>query len=162
MNEDIRRFEQACREKIKKYPSFKAGDTVEITCEYDEGAKKTTQVFKGLVIQRRHPNTNGETFTVRKISDGIAVEKIFSILSPTIKDIKLVSRGKVRRARIFYIRNKKGKDSKVKTLFTNKNSNNLNAAPEVNVSRGDDAATPEVNVSRGDDAAAPVAGQQDK
>ena len=142
MNEDIRLFEQECRESIKKYPSFKAGDTIEVTCEYNEGAKKTTQVFKGIVIQRRHPNTNGETFTVRKISDGIAVEKIFSILSPTIKDIKLVSLGKVRRARIFYVREKQGKDSKIKTLFKN--------------------ATPIADINPAENNAAAPAGQQDK
>jgi large subunit ribosomal protein L19 len=140
MNEDIRLFEQECRESIKKYPSFKAGDTIEVICEYNEGAKKTTQVFKGIVIQRRHPRTNGETFTVRKISDGIAVEKIFSILSPMIKDIKLINHGKVRRARIFYVREKQGKDSKIQTLFKN--------------------ATPIANITPAENNA--VAGQQDK
>ncbi|MBQ2350360.1 MAG: 50S ribosomal protein L19 [Cytophagales bacterium] len=157
MNEAIRRFEQECRTKARKYPFFKGGDTIEVTCEYEESTKKTTQVFKGVVIQRRHPNTNGETFTVRKISDGVAIEKTFPILSQIITDIKIISLGKVRRARIFYIRHKKGKDSKIKTRFINKKNSNANATQGAN----DYAAAPVVKAAGGD-GAAPAAGRNDK
>ena len=121
MNEGIRIFE---KERENKYPAFKAGDTISVLCEYEDGSKKQQQIFEGIVIQRRHPNTNGETFTIRKISDGVAVEKIFPLLSPSIKDIKIIKNSIVRRARIFYMRDKKGKDVKIKTKFVKKNTKN--------------------------------------
>lgn len=158
MNEAIRRFEQECRTKARKYPFFKGGDTIEVTCEYDESTKKTTQVFKGVVIQRRHPNTNGETFTVRKISDGVAIEKTFPILSQIITDIKIISLGKVRRARIFYIRHKKGKDSKIKTRFINKR----NATLGINDYSAQGYAAAPVVKAAGGDGDAPAAGRNDK
>ena len=117
MNEGIRIFEKEITTRENKYPAFKAGDTISVLCEYEDGSKKQQQIFEGIVIQRRHPNTNGETFTIRKISDGVAVEKIFPLLSPSIKDIKIIKNGIVRRARIFYMRDKKGKDVKIKTKF---------------------------------------------
>lgn len=121
MNEEIRIFEKEIATRENKYPVFRAGDTISVLCEYEDGSKKQQQFFEGIVIQRRHPNTNGETFTIRKISDGVTVEKIFSLLSPSIKDIKIIKKGIVRRARIFYMRDKKGKDVKIKTKFIKKN-----------------------------------------
>lgn len=122
MNEGIRIFEKEITTRENKYPAFKAGDTISVLCEYEDGSKKQQQIFEGIVIQRRHPNTNGETFTIRKISDGVAVEKIFPLLSPSIKDIKIIKNGIVSRARIFYMRDKKGKDVKIKTKFVKKNT----------------------------------------
>ena len=79
-----------------------------------KGNKERIQQFQGTVLQRKNPGTNGETFTLRKISDSIAVEKIMPIFSPSIDKIELVRKGKVRRARIFYLRDRKGKSAKIK------------------------------------------------
>jgi large subunit ribosomal protein L19 len=79
-----------------------------------EGNKERIQQFQGTVIQRKNPNTNGETFTVRKISNSVGVERIFPLLSPNIDKIELVRRGVVRRARLFYLRGKSGKAARIK------------------------------------------------
>ena len=103
-----------------RFPKFKAGDTVDVSLKISKGGKERIQHFKGIVIQRRHPNTNGETFTVRKIVDGVAVERILPILSPIIDKIEVVQFGVVRRARLFYLRNLKGKNARVKQKFIKK------------------------------------------
>lgn len=95
-------------------PTFKAGDTLAVHYKIKEGNKERTQVFQGIVLQRRGAGAT-ETFTVRKISNGIGVERIFPISSPFIEKIDVVSRGVVRRARLFYLRDAKGKAAKVKT-----------------------------------------------
>ena len=95
-------------------PVFSAGDTVNVFVKIREGNKERVQVFQGTVIQRRNPNTNGETFTVRKISNGVGVERIFPILSPNIEKIEVTRFGKVRRARLFYLRGRQGKAARVK------------------------------------------------
>jgi len=95
-------------------PTFKAGDTLAVHYKIKEGNKERTQVFQGIVLQRRGSGAT-ETFTVRKISNGIGVERIFPISSPFIEKIDVVSRGVVRRARLFYLRDAKGKAAKVKT-----------------------------------------------
>ena len=89
-------------EILKSFPDFGAGDTVNVHIKIKEGNKERIQQFQGTVLQRKNPGTNGETFTLRKISDSIAVEKIMPIFSPSIDKIELVRKGKVRRARIFY------------------------------------------------------------
>ena len=114
MSDPIKEIEKEFLEKKSKYPDFKAGDTVNIHVKIKEGNKERIQQFQGTVIQRRHVNSNGETFTIRKISNGIGVERIFPILSPIIDKIELVRRGHVRRARLFYLRGKQGKAAKVK------------------------------------------------
>lgn len=101
-------------DKRKDVPAFKAGDTINVHVKITEGNKERIQQYQGVVIQRRNVNSNGETFTVRKISSGVAVERIFPILSPSIEKIELVRKGVVRRARIFYIRDKKGKAARIK------------------------------------------------
>lgn len=93
---------------------FKAGDTVAVHYKIKEGNKERIQVFQGVVIQRRGSSTT-ETFTVRKISNGIAVERIFPVMSPFIDKVDVVNRGVVRRARLFYLREAKGKAAKIKT-----------------------------------------------
>ncbi|MFT6205649.1 MAG: large subunit ribosomal protein L19 [Spirosomataceae bacterium] len=98
------------------FPEFKAGDTVNIHVRIVEGAKERVQVFQGAVIQRRNVGNNGETFTVRKVSNGIGVERIFPILSPSVEKIEVLRRGKVRRARLFYLRGRQGKAAKIKEL----------------------------------------------
>lgn len=97
----------------KSIPDFKPGDTVNVHYKIKEGNKERIQQYQGYVIQRRNSGIN-ETITVRKISNGIGVERIFPIYSPNVDKIELVSRGKVRRARLFYLRDAKGKSAKIK------------------------------------------------
>ncbi|MAQ00498.1 MAG: 50S ribosomal protein L19 [Flavobacteriaceae bacterium] len=94
-------------------PSFRAGDTITVYYEIKEGDKKRTQFFKGVVLQRRGSGST-ETFTIRKMSGSIGVERIFPINSPLLQKIEINKRGKVRRARIFYFRNLTGKKAKIK------------------------------------------------
>lgn len=95
-------------------PNFQAGDTIIVHVKIKEGNKERIQLFQGTVIQRRNSGRNGETFTVRKVSNGIGVERIFPLLAPSIEKIELVRKGKVRRARLFYLRGRKGKAAKIK------------------------------------------------
>ena len=102
------------KELSKSLPDFSAGDTINVHVKIREGNKERIQQFQGTVLQRKNVGSNGETFTVRKISDSIAVEKIMPIFSPSIDKIEVLRRGKVRRARIFYLRKRKGKNAKIK------------------------------------------------
>ena len=99
--------------ETKDLPSFSSGDTITIYYEIREGDKTRTQFFKGVVLQRRGSGST-ETFTIRKMSGSIGVERIFPINSPSIQKIEINKRGKVRRARIFYFRNLTGKKAKIK------------------------------------------------
>ena len=99
--------------ETKDLPSFSSGDTITVYYEIREGDKKRTQFFKGVVLQRRGSGST-ETFTIRKMSGSIGVERIFPINSPAIQKIEVNKRGKVRRARIFYFRNLTGKKAKIK------------------------------------------------
>jgi len=94
-------------------PDFKAGDTVRVHARIREGEKERIQVFQGLVIRKRKGKT-GATFTVRKISYGIGVERIFPLHSPLIDKVEVVSKGKVRRGRLYYMRQRKGKAARIK------------------------------------------------
>ncbi len=96
------------------YPDFNSGDTVNVHYKIKEGSKERIQQFQGTVIQVKNKSTNGETFTVRKVSGGIAVERIFPFLTPNIDKIEVLRRGKVRRARLFYLRGLKGKAARIK------------------------------------------------
>ncbi|WP_319541797.1 50S ribosomal protein L19 [uncultured Pseudodesulfovibrio sp.] len=95
-------------------PQFKAGDTVKVHYRIIEGEKERIQVFQGAVLRRRRGTTNA-TFTVRKISDGIGVERVFPMNSPFIDRVEVVSEGKVRRSRIYYLRNLRGKAARIKS-----------------------------------------------
>ena len=97
-----------------KFPKFQAGDTVNVHVKITEGNKERIQQFQGVVIQRKNENSVGETFTVRKISNSVGVERIFPLLSPSIDKIELVRRGKVRRARLYYLRGRQGKAARIK------------------------------------------------
>lgn len=94
-------------------PDFGAGDTVTVHYRIREGGKERVQPFQGIVLQRRGQGAT-ETFTVRKISDGIGVERIFPVNSPNIEKILVNKKGKVRRARIFYLRERRGKKARIK------------------------------------------------
>jgi large subunit ribosomal protein L19 len=97
----------------KNLPTFIAGDTVNVYYKIKEGAKERIQQYQGVVLQRRNAGISS-TFTVRKMSNGVGVERIFPLYSPNIDKIELVSRGKVRRARLFYLRELTGKKARVK------------------------------------------------
>jgi large subunit ribosomal protein L19 len=97
----------------KEFPEFKAGDTVTVSYKIIEGSKERIQLFQGVVIQRSGISAK-ETFTVRKISGGIGVERIFPFASPFIESIVVNKHGVVRRARIFYLRNLTGKKARIK------------------------------------------------
>jgi large subunit ribosomal protein L19 len=94
-------------------PDFKPGDTVKVNFKIQEGEKERIQIFEGVVIRRRRGNTRG-TFTVRKISYGIGVERIFPLHSPYIDKIEVMNRGRVRRSRLYYLRGRKGKAARIK------------------------------------------------
>ena len=96
----------------KEYPAFSSGDTITVYYEIKEGNKTRVQFFKGIVLQRRGSSST-ETFTIRKMSGSIGVERIFPVNSPLIQKIELNKKGKVRRARIFYFRNLTGKKAKI-------------------------------------------------
>ncbi len=98
-------------------PPFRAGDTVKVFSRIKEGDKERIQVFEGVVIRKRKGNT-GATFTVRKVSYGVGVEKIFPFHSPTIDKIEVISKGKVRRARLYYLRKLRGKAARLKERRT--------------------------------------------
>ena len=99
----------------KDFPEFSAGDTITVYYEIKEGEKSRTQFFKGVVIQRRGTGAT-ETFTIRKISGDVGVERICPINMPALQKIEVNKRGKVRRARIFYFRDLRGKKARIKEL----------------------------------------------
>ncbi len=94
-------------------PDFKTGDQVRVHVKIKEGEKERIQVFEGVVIRKRKGNT-GATFTVRKVSYGVGVERIFPLHAPAIDHIDVVSRGKVRQSRLYYLRKLKGKAARIK------------------------------------------------
>jgi large subunit ribosomal protein L19 len=100
--------------KVATFPEFKAGDTITVTYRIKEGDKERLQKFRGVVIQMRGADPYTKTFTVRKVSGGIGVERIFPYQSPFIDSVEINKVGKVRRARIFYLRNLSGKKARIK------------------------------------------------
>ncbi len=94
-------------------PGFAAGDTIAVSVRVREGEKERSQIFQGVVLQRRGAGYS-ETFTVRKISGGIGVERVFPLQSPTVMSLKVIRHGRVRRARIFYLRDRVGRAARVK------------------------------------------------
>ena len=114
----IKIAEQAFAGEKREYPEFKAGDTLTVTYKIKEGDKERLQKFRGVVIQRRGAGIT-ETFTIRKVSNGVGVERIFPFASPFIESIVVEKYGKVRRARIFYLRNLTGKKARIKERVVN-------------------------------------------
>ncbi|ERN40887.1 ribosomal protein L19, bacterial type [Rubidibacter lacunae KORDI 51-2] len=112
--EIIRSFEQ---EQMKDdLPTIHIGDTVRVGVRIREGSKERVQPFEGTVIAKRHGGINA-TMTVRKVFQGVGVERVFLLHSPRIEKIKIVRRGKVRRAKLYYLRNRVGKATRVKQRF---------------------------------------------
>ena len=113
MNDIIKSIEKA---QLKSdITPFSVGDTVKVYAKVKEGNRERTQVFEGTVIKRQN-GSNRETFTVRKSSNGIGVEKTWPLHSPIVEKIEVTRRGKVRRAKLFYLRDRVGKKAKVKEL----------------------------------------------
>tara|TARA_B100001013_G_C24469477_1_gene386834 strand:- start:323 stop:667 length:345 start_codon:yes stop_codon:yes gene_type:complete len=95
-------------------PSFRSGDTINVGVKVVEGTKSRVQNFEGVVIAKSSGGGMDKTFTVRKISNGVGVERIFPLNSPNIESIKVIKKGKVRRAKLYYLRNLKGKAARIK------------------------------------------------
>jgi len=100
---------------MNQFPEFGSGDTITVYYKIKEGDKERIQHFKGAVLQRKG-NGSTETFTIRKISGGIGVERIFPVNSPILEKIEINKRGKVRKARIFYLRDLTGKKARIKEI----------------------------------------------
>jgi large subunit ribosomal protein L19 len=110
MSDLLRELEQ---EQLRQdMPQFAPGDTVRVLYRVREGEKERIQVFEGVCIGRRGGGV-GETFTVRKISSGIGVERIFPLNAPTVKGVEVVRRGRVRRAKLYYLRGLRGKAARI-------------------------------------------------
>jgi len=98
-------------------PDFRAGDTVKVNVKVIEGNRSRIQAFQGVVISR-HGGGISETFTVRKISFGVGVERTFPVHAPTVESVEVITRGDVRRAKLYYLRNLRGKKAKIKEKRT--------------------------------------------
>jgi large subunit ribosomal protein L19 len=110
----MERVDQLAREQMRAdLPAFRPGDTVEVHVRIVEGDKERIQVFKGVVIRKRGGLT-GASFTVRKVSYGVGVERIFPLHSPNIDQVVVLTRGKVRQGRLYYLRERKGKAARIK------------------------------------------------
>ena len=116
MEKQIAEFSQP--NKKQNLPVIKAGDTVRVYQKYKDKDKDKIQMFEGLVMCRKHGNETGAAITVRKIASGVGVEKIFPLHSPIIDKIEVIKIGKVRRAKIYYMRTAKGKRSRIKRAET--------------------------------------------
>lgn len=110
-NEIIKQIEaEQCKESVDE---FSVGDTVKVYCNIKEGNRERIQIFEGTVIKKQN-GSNRETFTVRKFSNGVGVEKTFPLHSPNVAKVEVVRKGKVRRAKLNYLRDRVGKRAKVK------------------------------------------------
>ncbi|MPW26063.1 50S ribosomal protein L19 [Alkalibaculum sp. M08DMB] len=101
------------KEQLREIPKFNVGDTVKVHVKVVEGKRERIQIFEGVVLKRQNGGIQ-ETFTVRKISYGVGVERTFPLHSPRIDQIEVIRKGKVRRARLYYLRDRIGKAAKVK------------------------------------------------
>jgi large subunit ribosomal protein L19 len=110
----MERIRQLEKEQLRlDFPDFSPGDTVKVHVRIREGEKERVQVFQGVVISKRRGTTNA-TFTVRKVSYGIGVERVFPINSPSIDRIEVLTHGRVRRSKIYYLRDLRGKAARLK------------------------------------------------
>lgn len=113
---DMQLIEKVTAKQIRKdIPAFKAGDTVKVYVKIKEGNKERIQPYEGLVISRRGVGTSA-SFTVRKISSQIGVERVFMVSSPLVQKVEVIKRGKVRRAKLYYMRNRSGKSARIKEI----------------------------------------------
>ena len=119
MPDFIKIAEQELAGRREKHPDFKAGDTINVHVKISEGNKERIQQFQGVVLYRRGTGTNGESFSVRKVSNGVGVERIFPVVSPSIDKIEFVKAGKVRRAKLYFMRGRQGKSARIKERLSN-------------------------------------------
>ena len=140
----MNRLERIQRSLTKKtMPMFEIGDTVRVHVKVVEGEKERIQVYEGTVIARRG-TLNTETFTVRKVSYGVGVERIFPIHSPNVAKVAVVRQGKVRRAKLYYLRSKKGKFAKVEDReFSTESRSQASGSSNVEESANADSAVAE-------------------
>lgn len=107
-------LQEATRSQIREdLPEFAPGDTLRVNVRVREGDKERLQAFEGVCIARKGGGVS-ETFTVRKVSSGVGVERIFPVHSPSVDSISVVRRGRVRRAKLYYLRNRRGKSARIK------------------------------------------------
>lgn len=129
-NKIIQRLETEYTESIKTLPDFKPGDTVSVQVKVKEGERTRLQSFEGVVIAKRNRGFNS-SFTVRKISHGVGVERVFQSASPSIDSVEVKRRGAVRRAKLYYMRDLSGRAARIKEKLTTKNGMIANTtAPE--------------------------------
>jgi large subunit ribosomal protein L19 len=114
----IKIAEQELAGKRSNHPDFKPGDTINVHVKISEGNKERVQQFQGVVLYRRGTGTNGESFSVRKVSNGVGVERIFPVVSPSIDKIEFIKAGKVRRAKLYFLRGLQGKSARIKEKLT--------------------------------------------
>lgn len=114
MSDIIKEIED--EQKKKEVPQFATGDTVRVYNKIKEGTRERVQMFEGTVIKKQGGNTSRATFTVRKISNGVGVEKTWPVHSPNVEKVEVIRVGKARRAKLFYLRNLTGKKSKLKEI----------------------------------------------
>ena len=112
MNDIIKAIEDA---QLKEVADFRVGDTVKVYAKVIEGSRERIQVYEGTVLKRQNGGAR-ETFTVRKFSNGVGVEKTWPLHSPNVEKVEIVRKGKVRRAKLYYLRDRIGKAAKVKEL----------------------------------------------
>jgi len=103
------------KDQLRELPQFRAGDTVRLHVRIVEGTRERVQLFEGIVIKRRGGGIS-ETFTVRKISNGVGVERTFPVHTPKIEKIDVIRRGRVRRAKLYYLRSLRGKAARIKEI----------------------------------------------
>ncbi len=101
-------------EQLKKMPDLRPGDTIKVHQKIKEGDKERIQIFEGVIIARKHGKGVSSTITVRKVVDGVGVERVFPVNSPALDKIEVVRHGKVRRAKLYYLRTAKGKKARLK------------------------------------------------
>jgi large subunit ribosomal protein L19 len=123
-------------QKRTDFPEFKTGDTIKVFSKIIEGSKERIQAFEGVVVKRQGKKSIGATFTVRKVSANVGVDRTFLFHSPRIEKIEVIARGIVRRSRIFYIRKLRGKAARIKSNFESARVSSKNSAnksvPQVN------------------------------
>ncbi len=107
-------LEKFNKEQEKKLPDLRPGDTIKVHQKIKEGDKERIQIFEGIIIAKKHGKGISATITVRKVVDGVGVERVFPIHSPSLDKIEVVRHGKVRRAKLYYLRTAKGKKAKLK------------------------------------------------
>ena len=105
--------------KTENLPVFSVGDTIKVHVKIQEGQKSRIQLFEGTVIAKKHGGIS-ESFTVRRVAHGVGVERVFPLHSPTVEKVEIVRMGDVRRAKLYYLRDRLGKSAKVKTKFSQK------------------------------------------